>query len=77
MPCKPVHKERNKQKLTQYYHDHYLENRELILQKKREYNKLPEVKQHSSTYHKKYYQEHKEELKLKHREYSKNRKNKK
>lgn len=74
---KHTYYEKNKQKLTEYYHEHYLLNKEEILQKKREYNKLPEVKARSSEYHKNYYQDHKEELKLKHREYSKNRKRKK
>ncbi len=69
--------EKNKQKLLQYYRDRYLINKKEILQKKKEYNKLPEVKQHSSEYHKNYYLIHKEELNRKHREYRKNRKNNK
>jgi hypothetical protein len=65
--------ERNKQKLSQYFHEYYSLNRKDILQKKKEYNKQPHVKQHNSEYHKNYYLKNKEELKSKHREYHHNR----
>ena len=69
--------ERNREKLLQYYHDHYLINKKDILQKKKEYNNQPIVKQHNSEYHKNYYLIHKEELNQKHKERYRNRKNNK
>jgi hypothetical protein len=57
-------------------HAYYLRNREQILEKKKLYNQIPEVKERSKINHQKYYQEHKEEINQKHREYSKNRKKK-
>jgi hypothetical protein len=60
--------ERNREKLSQYYHDHYLLNRKEILEKKKEYNKIPEVKQHNSEYHKAYYEANRESLLLNNKE---------
>jgi hypothetical protein len=67
--------ERNKDKVLDYFHQHYLENRNKILEKKKERNKQPDVKQHNPIYHKQYYQLNKEELKRKNKErYLRNRK---
>jgi hypothetical protein len=42
--------ERNKEKLLQYYHERYLLNKEEILQKKKEYNNQPNVKEREKIY---------------------------
>lgn len=55
-------------------HEYYLINRDRILERKKLYNQIPEVKERSKENHQKYYQEHKEELNQKHKEYLKNRK---
>jgi hypothetical protein len=64
--------QRNREKLLEYFKKHYSDNRNKILEKKKERNKQPNVKLHNSIYHKAYYQDHKEELKQKHREYLRN-----
>ena len=69
--------ERNREKLLQYFRDHYLINKEDILRKKMEHNELPDVKQHNSEYHKAYYQANKQELNSKNKERYRNRKNNK
>ena len=76
-PKQGTYYERNKQKLSKYYHDHYLLNRKDILQKKKEHNEIPQVKQHNSEYHKAYYQANKQELKSKNKERYRKRKNRK
>jgi hypothetical protein len=69
--------ERNKQKLSQYFHDYYSLNRKDILQKKKEYKKKPHVKERIADYQKAYYQNHKVELNSKNKERYRNRKNNK
>lgn len=61
-----------KARFRQYYQD----NRELILQKKRIYNKQPHVKQHNAQYHKEYYEKNREILLSKHKENYERRKDK-
>ena len=50
----------------QLWSEYYEKNRAIILQKKKQYNKLPNVKQRSAEYHRQYYLIHKEELNRKH-----------
>lgn len=59
-----------------HQHSYYLKNRDRILEKKKEYNQIPEVKERNKINHQNYYLQHKEELNQKHKEYRKNKKRK-